>query len=177
MGVADQKVSVQGKHVGLRQKVLAVSKVLKFYHTLRKEQDDIIKLKQLSPNQKIPNGVLAGGKEAIQEALDKAFNDTKKADAESEAYPNQPAMMQRNSTLFSLIPEADQKSFWETCKEEVSDPEEQFLAQTPSIAIEEHEGAADDDIQKTLSAGGLVGASRTLTNSQKDILSSEISDM
>merc|ERR1719499_2172227 len=172
----NETVAVQGKHVGLRQKVLAVSKVMKFYNTLRKEQEDIIKLKQLSPNQKIPNGVLAGGKEAIQEALEQ-FKHTKKADAASEAYPNLTGqMMHRNSTMFSLITEKDQETYLKDFETQISQeepPEELNLENTPSIAIEEHDGVQNDDIQKALSAGGLVGASRTIT-SQKDILSSNI---
>merc|ERR1719327_1485022 len=89
----EAKVALQTQNAdrqGLRQKVLAVSRVMKFYRTLQQSQDDIIKLKQLSPDQKLPNGVLAGGKEAIKAAL-KTFDEAKLRDAESEMYPNSPA--------------------------------------------------------------------------------------
>jgi len=37
----------------LREKVIAVTKMMNMYKTLRQEQDAIIKLKQLSPNKKL----------------------------------------------------------------------------------------------------------------------------
>merc|ERR1719471_1043700 len=38
----------------LREKVIAVTKMMNMYKTLRQEQESIIKLKQLSPNKKLP---------------------------------------------------------------------------------------------------------------------------
>jgi len=132
---AEAKVTLKTKEAnrqGLRQKVLAVSRVMKFYRTLQAEQADIIKLKQLSPNRKLPNGVLAGGREAIQHAL-KSFNDAKRIDAESEMLPHSPAVA-RSSTMFSLLEEKDQESFLKQMKQ-FSVEDELELAETPSISI------------------------------------------
>jgi len=158
---AEKKVTLQTQdksRVGLRQKVLAVSRVMKFYRTLQQEQADIIKLKQLSPNRKLPNGVLAGGKEAIQAAL-KSFNDAKRIDAESEMYPNSPAVT-RSSTMFSLVPNEEQKKFLESLGG--MDEEDLALVETPSISVED--SMADDRFEREESAQlkTLVGASRKI---------------
>merc|ERR1719495_2554733 len=154
---------------GLRQKVLAVSRVMKFYRTLQQSQDDIIKLKQLSPNRKLPNGVLAGGKEAIKAAL-KTFDEAKRIDAESEMYPNSPAVT-RSSTMFSLLKESDQELFlkelnadFEVRGDEEEDP--LALAETPSISILDSMEREDLDMVREPSEGlkSLVGASRKLVN-------------
>lgn len=160
---AEKKVTLQTQdksRVGLRQKVLAVSRVMKFYRTLQQEQADIIKLKQLSPNRKLPNGVLAGGKEAIQAAL-KSFHDAKRIDAESEMYPNSPAVA-RSSTMFSLVPNEEQKKFLESLRSVGMDEEDLALVETPSISVED--SMADDRFEREESAQlkTLVGASRKI---------------
>merc|ERR550517_2300475 len=162
-----KKVTLQTQdksRVGLRQKVLAVSRVMKFYRTLQQEQADIIKLKQLSPNRKLPNGVLAGGKEAIQAAL-KTFNDAKRIDKESEMYPNSPAVA-RSSTMFSLLDESDQLSFLQQLNAELHEAEEEdplALAETPSISVldsmeREELGAAEMNREPSEGMKSLVGA-------------------
>jgi serine/threonine-protein phosphatase 2B catalytic subunit len=170
----EAKVALQTQNAdrqGLRQKVLAVSRVMKFYRTLQQSQDDIIKLKQLSPDQKLPNGVLAGGKEAIKAAL-KTFDEAKLRDAESEMYPNSPAVT-RNSTMFSLLKESDQLSFLQELNADLNKAEEEdplALAETPSISVldslerKEMMGAEEMNRQPSEGMKSLVGASRKLVN-------------
>merc|ERR550517_159497 len=160
-----KKVTLQTQdksRVGLRQKVLAVSRVMKFYRTLQQEQENIIKLKQLSPNGKVPNGVLAGGKDAIKSAL-KTFHDAKKLDAEGEMFPNSPAVT-RSSTMFSLVPESTQENFLESLNS-IHGDEELELVETPSISIAD----SMDRFEKEESANmkSLVGASRKLVKKKQ----------
>lgn len=70
----------------LKQKVLAVSKVLRIYKMLRVNNESILQLKQLTPNHKVPFGLLSEGKEAIDAAL-LNFDGAKKADKCNEALP------------------------------------------------------------------------------------------
>eukprot|EP00479_Gromia_sphaerica_P009131 TRINITY_DN3750_c0_g1_i1.p1 TRINITY_DN3750_c0_g1~~TRINITY_DN3750_c0_g1_i1.p1 ORF type:complete len:168 (+),score=22.97 TRINITY_DN3750_c0_g1_i1:203-706(+) len=65
---------VDGSQIGerqhiLRDKVKAISKMLKMYKTLRENTDLIVQLKQLTPNKALPTGVLAGGRAGIEEAI------------------------------------------------------------------------------------------------------------
>jgi len=70
----------------LREKVIAVTKMMNMYKTLRQEQDNIVKLKQLSPNKKLPAGILAQGPAAIKQAIS-TFQSAKKTDWLNEAMP------------------------------------------------------------------------------------------
>lgn len=70
----------------LREKVMAVTKMMNMYKTLRQEQESIIKLKQLSPNNKLPHGILAQGADAIRQAIS-TFSDAKSTDRINEAIP------------------------------------------------------------------------------------------
>eukprot|EP01084_Bolivina_argentea_P008602 16098_1 len=70
----------------LKGKVVAVTKLMRMYRVLKENQDNIIKLKQLSPNGMLPSGVLAGGSKEIQKAIS-SFNDAKAADKVNEASP------------------------------------------------------------------------------------------
>merc|ERR1712228_1093904 len=54
---------------------------------LKENQDNIIRLKQLSPSGKLPSGVLAGGSGSIEKAIG-SFNDARAADKVNEAAPN-----------------------------------------------------------------------------------------
>jgi len=71
----------------LKQKVLAVSKVLRIYKMLRLNNESIVQLKQLTPNHKVPFGLLSEGKAAIDAALVN-FDGAKKADKINEALPS-----------------------------------------------------------------------------------------
>lgn len=56
------------------------------FKTLRLENEDILKLKGLSPDSKIPKGVLLEGSSAIKDAIAQ-FADVKKLDEGNEKRP------------------------------------------------------------------------------------------
>jgi serine/threonine-protein phosphatase 2B catalytic subunit len=70
----------------LKNKVKSVSKMLKMYKMLRQNNEAIVTLKQLTPNNRIPFGLLAQGTEAIEEAV-AGFDNAKSADKTNEALP------------------------------------------------------------------------------------------
>jgi len=70
----------------LKKKVLAVTKILRMYKTLRQESESIVALKQLTPNHKIPLGLLRDGPDKIKEVL-LSFETAKKADQVNEVRP------------------------------------------------------------------------------------------
>lgn len=70
----------------LRKKVLAVTKYIRMMKVLRANTDAIISLKQLTPNHRVPLGLLRKGPAAIQEAI-KGFESAKAADRPNEAHP------------------------------------------------------------------------------------------
>lgn len=70
----------------LKKKVLAVSKLLRVYKVLRQENEAIVQLKQLTPNHKVPFGLLRKGTAAIKEAVD-GFDKAKEADMVNEGRP------------------------------------------------------------------------------------------
>eukprot|EP00484_Ammonia_sp_Unknown_P027482 CAMPEP_0197031932 /NCGR_PEP_ID=MMETSP1384-20130603/10749_1 /TAXON_ID=29189 /ORGANISM="Ammonia sp." /LENGTH=544 /DNA_ID=CAMNT_0042461517 /DNA_START=121 /DNA_END=1755 /DNA_ORIENTATION=- len=71
----------------LKGKVIAVTKLMRMYKVLKENQNNIVKLKQLSPNGQIPHGVLSGGSQAIEKVI-ASFNSAKAADAVNEGLPN-----------------------------------------------------------------------------------------
>lgn len=71
----------------LKGKVIAVTKLMRMYKVLKENQNNIIRLKQLSPNGQIPHGVLAGGTKEIEKVI-ASFNSAKAADAVNEAIPS-----------------------------------------------------------------------------------------
>jgi len=62
----EEATIVQTRGSLLKKKVLAVSKVLRMYRILRQNNESIMSLKQLTPNQKVPLGLLSKGPEAIK---------------------------------------------------------------------------------------------------------------
>merc|ERR1719195_1797016 len=54
---------------------------------LKTNQDNIVRLKQLSPNGQLPHGVLSGGSKEIEKVL-ASFKSAKRADKVHEALPN-----------------------------------------------------------------------------------------
>ena len=76
---------VERKRV-LKSKVLAVSKMLRMYRILREENESIVHLKEVSPGNKVPVGLLQEGSEAIQAAV-KKFESAREADLVNEMYP------------------------------------------------------------------------------------------
>merc|ERR1739842_211693 len=77
----------KGKGGVLKGKVVAVTKLMRMYKVLKENQNNIVQLKQLSPNGMIPHGVLAGGSKEIDKVI-ASFSSAKKADAVNEANPN-----------------------------------------------------------------------------------------
>jgi len=71
----------------LKQKVLAVTKVLRMYKMLRQNNEAVLQLKQLTPNHRIPFGLLSKGTDAIQQALTD-FESAKQADLVNESRPS-----------------------------------------------------------------------------------------
>lgn len=70
----------------LKKKVLSVSKILRMYKILRQEHENIVALKQLTPNHKMPFGLLGKGSAEIQKALS-GFEQAKRADEVNERMP------------------------------------------------------------------------------------------
>merc|ERR1712129_275718 len=70
----------------LKGKVVAVTKLMRMYKVLKENQNNIIRLKQLSPNGQIPHGVLSGGAKEIEKVI-ASFNSAKQADKVHEAMP------------------------------------------------------------------------------------------
>lgn len=70
----------------LRNKVRSVSKLLRMYKLLRQNNEAILQLKQLTPNNKVPFGLLSQGQDAIQASI-AGFDNAKKADMVNEALP------------------------------------------------------------------------------------------
>mmetsp|Transcript_10518 Transcript_10518/g.20192 ORF Transcript_10518/g.20192 Transcript_10518/m.20192 type:complete len:525 (-) Transcript_10518:250-1824(-) len=70
----------------LKKKVMAVSKILRMYRILRQNNESIMNLKQLTPNHRVPLGLLSKGPEAIKKAI-KGFESAKAIDAPNEVHP------------------------------------------------------------------------------------------
>lgn len=70
---------------------MSVSKMVKIFKVLRMENEDIIKLKGLCPDNKIPKGLVIEGANAIKKALSvtEAFNRMKNIDKINEACPQE----------------------------------------------------------------------------------------
>jgi len=82
----------------LRNKVKAVSKMVRMYGVLRKEQEVLLKLKELTPEHKIPKGLLTEGIDAIKEALGN-FEKAKDLDKNNEKRPNKVSSFGINDKL------------------------------------------------------------------------------
>merc|ERR1712157_312258 len=87
MGISANSKGAKTKGGVLKGKVVAVTKLMRMYKVLKENQNNIVQLKQLSPNGMIPHGVLAGGSKEIEKVI-ASFNSAKKADAVNEANPN-----------------------------------------------------------------------------------------
>ena len=61
--------------------------MMKLFKVLREQNEDILKLKGLCPDNKLPKGVLLEGSNAIKDAIQQ-FNDTQKADILNEKRPD-----------------------------------------------------------------------------------------
>lgn len=70
----------------MRNKVRSICRIIKLFKTLRKENEDILKLKGLCPDNKIPKGLLLEGSSAIKDAISQ-FASAKKEDISNEKRP------------------------------------------------------------------------------------------
>ena len=61
--------------------------MIKLFKVLRQENEDILKLKGLCPDNKLPRGVLLQGASAIKDALQQ-FGDAKQMDQQNEKRPD-----------------------------------------------------------------------------------------
>ncbi|KNC79652.1 serine/threonine-protein phosphatase 2B catalytic subunit alpha isoform [Sphaeroforma arctica JP610] len=89
--------SLEARREILRNKVLAIGKMARFFRILREEREQILKLKGLTPNSALPVGVLSKGAEGIKKAIS-SFEQAKIADAENERMPPR-----RDSTINQSI--------------------------------------------------------------------------
>lgn len=71
----------------LRSKVKTVARMQKMYSTLKSESELLIKLKGMSPDGKIPRGLLLEGRPAIKDAL-REFGRAKELDRTNERRPS-----------------------------------------------------------------------------------------
>ena len=74
----------------LRNKVRAMSKMMKMFKTLREENESVVQLKGICPDGKVPMGLLIEGKKALENELvdrSKVFKNAKQLDSMNEGMP------------------------------------------------------------------------------------------
>ena len=74
----------------LRKKVIAMSKMMKMFRTLREENESVVQLKGICADGKVPKGLLLEGKKALEnELIDRqtVFSNAKKLDSMNEGMP------------------------------------------------------------------------------------------
>eukprot|EP01017_Pseudomicrothorax_dubius_P025656 TRINITY_DN2794_c0_g2_i4.p1 TRINITY_DN2794_c0_g2~~TRINITY_DN2794_c0_g2_i4.p1 ORF type:complete len:209 (-),score=37.84 TRINITY_DN2794_c0_g2_i4:179-805(-) len=96
-GRSDQ-APVQSKAEVLKNKVRFVSRMVKMNRTLRMENESLVQLKGMCPDNKIPKGLLMEGRGAIHNALD-LFSHAKAADLVNEKRPEVPHFQKKPSLL------------------------------------------------------------------------------
>lgn len=72
------------KHI--KQKILAVAKICRMHQTLRENAEEVMQIKNISPDGKLPRGILLEGKQAIKDAAEQ-FNLAKHLDRDHEKWP------------------------------------------------------------------------------------------
>jgi len=82
----DEKNQMEQRKGLLKKKVLAVTKLVRMYKMLRQENQNILQLKQLTPSNKMPVGIITEGPEAIQKAIS-SFDHAREADSQNERMP------------------------------------------------------------------------------------------
>jgi len=113
----------------LKKKVLAVTKILRMYKILRQESESIVALKQLTPNHKIPLGLLRDGADKIKEVL-LSFETAKKADQVNEVRP-----MAISGKRSPELIEAKRVSFISKSKALISGKGDKDSAPPPTVTI------------------------------------------
>ena len=72
--------------MNIKGKIQSVAKMNKMFTTLREDSELILKIKNISPDGKLPRGLLLEGKPAIKHAA-KQFNLAQELDKENEKRP------------------------------------------------------------------------------------------
>lgn len=80
-----QEQSRKAKNV-IKGKIKSVAAMSRMFNTLREEHEMILKIKNISPDGKLPRGILLDGKPAIKHAA-KQFNIAQELDRENEKRP------------------------------------------------------------------------------------------
>jgi serine/threonine-protein phosphatase 2B catalytic subunit len=70
----------------IRNRIKFLGKMMKMMKTLREQNETVIKLKQLTPDNKIPQGLLVQGTEALNDYYEQ-FTEIKETDAINERMP------------------------------------------------------------------------------------------
>jgi serine/threonine-protein phosphatase 2B catalytic subunit len=70
----------------MKGKIKSVARMNKMFSTLREESETLLKLKNMSPDGRLPRGLLLEGKPAIKNAL-KQFNLARELDKNNEKRP------------------------------------------------------------------------------------------
>eukprot|EP00033_Pygsuia_biforma_P000849 GCRY01000987.1.p1 GENE.GCRY01000987.1~~GCRY01000987.1.p1 ORF type:complete len:494 (+),score=119.86 GCRY01000987.1:164-1645(+) len=82
----DEKRAAEARRKAVKQKIMTVARMRTMFKTLREEQDNIVLLKGLNPDKKIPRGALLEGPRGIKQAIT-SFEQAKIADRDNEAWP------------------------------------------------------------------------------------------
>ena len=72
--------------MGIKRKVQSVAKMSKMFSTLREDSEMILKIKNISPDGKLPRGLLLEGRPAIKHAI-KQFEHAAQLDKDNEKRP------------------------------------------------------------------------------------------
>ena len=81
-----QKNIIATKTEVFRNKVKAMSKMMRMFKTIREDKELIMQLKGLCPDNKIPKGLIQQGRKALEGALD-SFTKAKEWDIVNEKRP------------------------------------------------------------------------------------------
>ena len=76
----------ESKKTAVKRKIRAVTKMISMFRNLREEQDLVLKLKGMCPDNKIPRGLLQEGIEAMQSTYE-AFSRAREWDLQNEKRP------------------------------------------------------------------------------------------
>lgn len=79
---------VGGNKAGIKGKINSVARISRMFTTLREESEMLLKIKNISPDGKLPRGLLLAGKPAIKNVL-KQFEMAKNYDKVNERRPKQ----------------------------------------------------------------------------------------
>ena len=84
-GMTPEEIAAKRADI-MKKKVKSIARMSKMFSTLREESETLLKLKNMSPDGKLPRGLLMDGKPAIRNAL-KQFNLARELDKDNEKRP------------------------------------------------------------------------------------------